>query len=299
MKQLIISLLLPIFLVTAALAQELNCNVIINDERVQTQERQIFQEMQQAIQQFLNTTKWTNDEFEEHERIKCNLLITLRKSSTVSNFAADVQIQSLRPVYGSDYETPIFNFLDPKWQYEYTPSQPLIFAENTFTTELTSLLAFYAYLLIGLDYDTFEKGGGIQFYDRARNIAQNSEQAGSGPGWTSLGDIRDRYWLSENLNSAQFEQFREALYLYHLKGLDIFATQPEVARKNILAALKLIDEVLKVAPTSVVINSFFDAKADELQQIFGQGDMQVRTEAAQLLTRLDPTNSADYRKMVR
>ncbi|MDW7693610.1 DUF4835 family protein [Flammeovirgaceae bacterium SG7u.111] len=304
MKKLIyikVSLLgvLVMFFCTSLLAQELNCNVIINDKRVQTQERQIFADMQSAISQFMNTTKWTNDNVSEEERIKCNILITLGKNSTVNRFVADVQIQSLRPVYGTDYETPLLNFFDSKWQFEYNVSQPLIFAENTFTTELTSLLAFYAYVIIGMDYDTFEKGGGTPYYERALNIVSNSEQQGGGPGWTSRGDVRDRYWLSENLNSPLFQDFRDALYIYHRLGMDSFLEDQDESRSQIYASLEKINAVKTVSPSSVMLNAFFDAKAAELVNVFSKGNMELRQKAVDLLNRLDPPSSGDYKKALK
>jgi len=280
-------------------AQELNCNVIVNAERVQSQEQQIFTEMESAISQFMNTQKWTDDEFKEEERIKCNILITLGKRSSLTNFVADVQIQSLRPVYGTDYETPVLNFFDSKWQFEYNISQPLIFSENTFTTELTSLLAFYAYIMIGMDYDTFEPNGGTRFYERALNIASNSQQQGGGPGWTSTGDVRDRYWLSENLNSPLFQDFRQSLYIYHRKGMDVFAEKPTEARQEIVKSIEKINAVREVSPTAVTLNSFFNAKSAELVNIFSKGDLALREKAIDMLSSLDPTNSNNYRKAIR
>jgi hypothetical protein len=282
-----------------AMGQELNCNLLLNDERVQSQERQVFRDMQTAISQFMNTTKWTREEFREEERIKCNILITLRKSSTINNFQADVQVQSIRPVYGTDYETPILNYLDTKWSFTYAIDQPLIFAENTFTTELTSLLAFYAYIIIGLDFDTFSMLGGGPYYERALNIVNNSLQANNGPGWNPVGDSRDRYWLSENLNSPQFIEFREGLYEYHRLALDEFDNDQDEARKKILLVLEKMERVRNLVPGSIVLNAFFDAKAPELIHIFSQGNMETRNRAIEILTRIDPTNTGNYRKALR
>lgn len=274
--------------------------MVLNTERAQTQERQIFDEMQAAISQFMNTTKWTNDAFKEEEKIKCNILITFRQRGTaIPNFAADVQIQSLRPVFNSDYETPVFNFLDTKWQFQYTPDQPLIFAENTFTTELTSLLAFYAYIIIGLDYDTFAPKGGDPFYQRALNIVNNSQQAATGPGWDSQTDTRNRYWLMDNLNSPQFEDFRLALYDYHRLALDSFDQDPEAARKKITECLEKMEKVRQVAPTSATLNAFFDAKLNELINIYERGDLDTRNKAVGILSRIDPSNAANYRRAIK
>jgi len=184
MNNRIIFLITLISLPFTIWAQELNCNVIINAEQVQTQERQIFDQMQAAITNFMNTTQWTEDEFAEEEKIECNLLLTLGEESTITNFSAVAQVQSTRPVYGTDYNSPILNFSDNKWVFTYNPSDPLYFQENTFTTQLTSLLAYYAYIIIGLDYDSFSPKGGAPYYERALNILNNSQD--TGPGWGAV-----------------------------------------------------------------------------------------------------------------
>lgn len=271
----------------------------INSDRVQTQEKQVFDDMQKAIQQFMNTTKWTETEFEEHEKIKCDVLITMDEGNSITNFGATVQIKSLRPVYGTEYESPILTFFDNKWGFTYTLGQPLIFSENTYSTELTSLLAFYAYIVIGLDFDTFSPQGGDPYFERALNIVNNSQTNG-GRGWTSIGgDTRDRYWLSENLNSPQFEDFRAGLYEYHRLAMDVFAKDNDLARKQILEVLTKMKGVRDLQPTSVTINAFFDAKAQELANIYSRGDEEVRAQAVEILLLLDPTNSNLYRKAVK
>lgn len=285
--------------VTQVQAQELNCTLQINADQVQTQEQQIFSDMQQALQQFMNTTKWTDTEFEEEEKIKCDILITLDKGTSITDFNARVQVKSLRPVYGTDYETPILSFFDNNWSFRYTVGQPLIFAENTYSTELTSLMAFYAYIIIGLDFDTFSEKGGDPYFERALNIVNNSQNNG-GKGWSGIGgDVRDRYWLSENLNSPQFEDFRKGLYTYHRLAMDNLTDDMEGGRTKILEVLQNIKEVQETQPTSVTLNSFFDAKSQELAQIFSRGDEAIQQQAVDLLIRLDPTNSNIYRKILR
>ena len=280
-------------------AQELNCTVSINADLRQTQERQIFTEMETAIQAFLNNTKWTDDEFEENEKIKCDILITLGKGSSITNFGAIAQIKSLRPIYGTGYDSPILNFFDNNWSFTYAPSQPLIFAENSYSTELTSLLAYYAYLVIALDYDTFSEKGGQPYYERALNIMNNA-QTGGGAGWNGIGgDIRDRYWLVTNLRSPQFEQYRLSLYNYHRKALDFLVEKPEEAREIALESLEKIQTVRNQQPTSVTLNAFFDAKFMELTNLFLQANPDTRAKASELLIQLDPTNSGIYRKLIK
>ncbi len=292
------TILIALLLFTGVNAQELDCNVIINADRVQTQERQIFESMQGAIASFLNNTRWTDDEYSEEERIKCNLLINLKAESTINQFAADAQIQSVRPVYGTEYETPIFNFNDSKWVFQYNASDPLIFQENTFTTPLTSLLAYYAYIIIALDYDSFALKGGSPYVERALNILNNTQDKG-GPGWNAFGDTRDRYWIIENLNDPQFEPYRSAMYQYHIKGMDTFNNSPDKARTLMLGLLENLKKVNQVKPLSVLINNFFDAKGEELKNIFSKGELETRTKAVDIMVELDPIHSSDYRKLLK
>lgn len=289
--------LLLLFVVQKSGAQELNCNVIVNSERVQTQEKQIFRSMQAAIASFLNDTRWSDEVFEEQERIKCNLLINLKPESTLTQFFADVQIQSVRPVYGTDYEALLFNFNDGKWGFDYKDSDPLIFQENTFTTPLTSLLAYYAYIILALDQDSFAPKGGTPYLERALNILNNAQEKG-GQGWTSF-DKRDRHQIIENLNDPQFAPYRQALYIYHREALDNFADAPEKGREKIVGVLEKLKTVNQVKPLSIMINNFFQAKTKELKHIFSEGDMQVRTKAVKIISSLDPLRSSEYKKILR
>ena len=288
-----------LIIASQANAQELNCTVKVNGDQVQTQERQVFTDMENAIQQFMNTQKWTEEEFEEYERIQCNILITLNKGNSITNFNATVQIQSMRPIYGTEYESPVLNFFDNKWTFTYNPSQPLIFSENTYTTELTSLLAYYAYIMIALDFDTFSKKGGNPYYERALNIVNNSQSNG-GSGWQGIGgDIRDRYWLVTNLNSPQFDDFRIGLYEYHRLAMDTFTDDPVAARQQIVNVLEKVKRVREQQPTSVTLNNFFDAKSLEITNIFSRADEDMRQKVVDLLINLDPTNAGTYRKLLK
>ncbi|MEN7548950.1 DUF4835 family protein [Rapidithrix thailandica] len=301
-KLLKLALLLPIvwggILGGELTAQELDCEVIINSESVQTQERKIFETMQQAIGQFMNTTQWTDDQFQEHEKIKCTLLITLGNNSTIQNYTANVQVQSMRPVYGTDYESPVCMFFDEKWQFQYNESDPLIFTENSYSTELTSLLAYYAYVIIGMDYDTFSPKGGDKYYNKALNILTNAQQSG-GAGWSIIGDKRNRGWIVENLLNPQFEPFRVALYDYHRQAMDGFEKDANNSREVVFACLEKVQEVYEVQPQNINTLAFFDAKGAELLNIFSRGEVEVRQNAVNLLTQLNPRDANRYKKLLK
>ncbi|MDW8209578.1 MAG: DUF4835 family protein [Cytophagales bacterium] len=282
-----------------ACGQELNANVIINDVQVQTQERQVIQQLREAIANFINTTRWTNDNYKSHERIKCNFLITLTANTDVASgrYTANVQVQSSRPVYGTNYETILLTFFDRNFNFEFFPSQPLIFTENVFSTNLTAMLAYYAYAILALDADSFAPQGGNPHIDRLLNILNNSQQAGAA-GWNNT-DSRNRYFIAENLNNPQLNGYREALYLYHRKGLDYFADNPELARKNIAEAIRKINQANQLRPNAVLINAFFDSKAEELMHIFSRAEAPLRKEIGTILTRLDPTNASRYQVLLK
>ncbi len=293
-----LTILLFIFLVRLQ-AQELNCEVIIDAERVQTQEQGIIQQMQQDISKFINTQQWTTDNYQEHERIKCTIFINLNGSSDVSQgrYQATVQIQSLRPVHSTQYETPLINFFDKNFSFNYQPSQPLIYAENVFTNNLTAMLAFYAYTILAMDADSFEKMGGASHYEKILNIVNNARQSG-GSGWGD-GDTRNRHWISENMNSPQFIPFREVFYEYHRLILDDFLTDTDAKRKKLVELLEKIRKVQELRPTAVMLNMFFDAKSNELINIFSEGNSEIQQKAVDILVKLDPLNSSKYRKIVR
>jgi len=278
-------------------AQELNCAVSINASQIQTSDAGIFKDMETAIEQFMNGRKWTNDSYKTHEKILCNFLITITKMPAIGSFSASVQVQSARPVYNSTYTSLLFNFADREWEFEYIESMPLEYNDNTFTSNLTSMLAFYAYLIIGLDYDSFSELGGTPYFQRALAVVNNAQQSNT-PGWQAIGSNRNRYWIIENLNNTQMTDLRKAIYSYHRKGLDTFESNPEESRQVILNGLREIKKVRDINPNAILVVSFFDAKGKELANIFSDGNIQVRRQAYDIITAIDPSNRSTYEKII-
>ena len=278
-------------------AQELNCRVIVNADQIQTQDRLVFRDMEVAFAEFLNGRKWTSDVMQNEERIKCNLSITIDKMPQIGSFTATVQIQSARPVYGGNYESIVLNFADRDWTFEYVQSLPLDFNENAYTTNLTSMLAYYAAIIIGMDYDTFGELSGTQYYQLAQNIVTNATPSNR-PGWSALVGIRNRYFLVENLMNQRFIDIRKGYYTYHRQGLDIYQENPEAAQQNILAVLKDIREAGQINPNAIIIISFMDAKADELVNIFSTGNLQLRREAYNVLVEIDPSKRDKFARIL-
>ncbi len=280
-----------------AVGQELKCTVTINSSQVQTTDRSIFKDMKTAIEQFMNSRKWTNDNFKSHEKINCNFLITITKMPAIGNFIASVTVQAARPVFNTNYPSLLFNFADRDWEFEYIESMQLEYNDNTYMTNLTSMLALYAYIIIGVDYDSFSELGGTQYFQRALNVVNNAQQSNR-PGWQSLGSNRNRYWLVENLNNPQMTDLRRAIYTYHRLALDTFDKDPEKSRTTILKGLKDIKKIRDINPQSILVISFFDAKGKELANIFSQGNIQMRREAYDIITSIDPSNRTTYEKII-
>lgn len=284
-------------IITTSFSQELNCRVIVNAQQVQTTERAVFTEMETEFAQFLNTTKWTNDEFEEEEVINCNLVITISEMPSIGVFKASVQVLSSRPIYGTGYESVILNFADRDWEFEYVQAQPLRFNENTFTSNITSMLAYYAYMIIGFDYDTFSELGGTPHFQNAFKIVNNAQQT-SYTGWQQFNSVRNRYWLVENVQNPQLEPIREALYKYHRQGLDIMVEDREQAEKKILDALSKVQRANRARPRSILTIAFMDAKSGELIQIFSESSLATRRQAYNLLSNIDPARTDEYKALI-
>jgi hypothetical protein len=297
MSRYIFIFLLFIISAPTAVAQELNCQVAVNDERAQTSDRRVFRDMEVEFARFMNERKWTNYNYRPEERIRCNMAITIESMPAVGFYKATVQIQSSRPIYNSNYSSLIFNFADRDWQFEYVESTPLDFGDNVFTSNLTSMLAFYAYIIIGLDKDTFEEFGGEEQFKKALdivNLAQQSNQTG----WQAFQSNRNRYWLSENLTNQDLRLIRKGLYSYHRLAMDQFETKQDESRVLIVNVLKDIEIANRNIPNSILKISFFDAKKNELAKIFEKGNTTTKREAYNLLQALDPSNTEKYKSII-
>lgn len=282
-------------------SQELLCKVSVNAERIQITERSVFAEMETALADFMNNTKWTNDQFLQDEKITCNLILTLdpEQSDPLSGrYSASVQVISSRPVYNTDYQSILLNFGDKDWIFEYLPSQPIYFNENSFTSNLSSLLSYYAYIIIGLDYDSFSKKGGDPYFQRAWQIVSQAQQQGY-IGWDQFNSIRNRYWLIENILHTQMQPLREAYYEYHIEGMDKFAEAQDDARTTIYNSLKKLLNVNQARPRAIFTISFLDAKSNELKQIYSEGDPALRRNVYNLLVNIDPTKRDTFESMIK
>ena len=272
-----------------SLSQELNSKVLVNTDKLQSSEKLLFEEMQTNIEQFLNSQIWTNDKFNSQEKINCNFIINIINQPSSNQYEATVQIVSSRPIYNSSYETILLNHGDREWIFEYFPSQTIEFVENGFNDNLTSLLSFYAYLIIGIDYDSFQEKGGEENFKAAWKILNQSQNSGY-KGWDQFGSRKNRYWICENFLNPEFEKVRKAIYNYHIKGMDNFYSNPEESRSTILNEMNSLNSVNKKNFNSAILNIFIDAKANELTDVFKGGNLTERRQAFNILSEISPSN---------
>lgn len=286
-----------LFAVKLISAQELNCQVTVNSNQVQgTQEKVIFEQMQKSIYEFMNNTKWTRDNYTTNERIDCSILINVTSKLGADDYKASIQIQSRRPTFKSSYNTPVFNYMDENFTFKYGQFQQLEFNINTFSNNLTSVLAFYAYIIIANDYDTFSNLGGTEYYQKAQTIVSNAQSAGE-VGWKSFESDKNRYWIVENALQPVFQPIRECLYRYHRTGLDLMSDKPDDGRKAILNSTDLLLKVYNDRPASFIMELFFNAKADELVNIFSKALPDEKNKIVETLSRVNPTNTNKYSKI--
>lgn len=286
-----------------AFSQDINCRVqvlsVSKGVEVNATDKKIFEDLQKAISEFMNTHKWTNDVIQPNERLECNLVINITEKVAADQFKATAQILSSRPVYGTSYNTTLFNFNDENWSFNYVENQPMEFSETNNQNNLTSMLAYYAYIILGIDYDTFSLMGGTPYFQKAQTIVNNSQNmTGDVKGWKAYESTKNRYWYPENALNPSFKPLRESLYLYHRKGLDVMSSNLEEGKTQINDCLPLIQKVYRDKPNSMMMTLFFTAKADELVNIFSKSDPAVKAKVVATLSEVDPGNISKYQKIL-
>ncbi len=291
---------LLIFLPLTLNAQELNCNIQISAQRIQGSNRQVFESMQRDLYEFMNNTVWTNHVFSYAERIDCNILINLTDQLSADEFKGTIQIQLSRPVFNTTYKSTVLNFIDNSFQFRYVEFQPLEFDPSTYRSSLVSVLAYYTYMILGFDYDSFSPLGGTEFYQMAEKIVTSAQNAPE-PGWKPYDGSRNRnrYWLVKNALDKEYEGVRQFLYDYNINGLDKMESKIAEARTSMVESLKLIQEVYrkKPDPFMYIVQVVMDAKADEFINIFSQAFPEEKSRVVQILTEIDPANKAKYEKI--
>jgi hypothetical protein len=279
-------------------AQELNCQLTINPGRVGGADQQFYANMQQALTTFINGQKWTEDVFSFQERINCSINIMLDERITGNQFKATVQIQSSRPVYNSSYSSVLFNYTDPDWIFEFNEFQPMEFNPNQHSSNLLALLAFYANIVVGLDYNTFGKESGMVYLRRAQQIVLNAQNAVE-IGWRQNQSLRNRYWLAELLNNPAYKPFHAGLYEYHRQGLDQMNKPERIieARRKMLGALEKLHDVNRSKPGGMLIPLYLKGKLPEIVGFCSKALPAEKAKVVEQLVAMDPINQAEYNRI--
>jgi hypothetical protein len=301
MKRLIFFLTL-IISTKAAFAQELQAKVTVNAQRVyNTVDKKIFTTLQTQLTNLLNNRKWTSDAFQASERIECNFLLNIEKVVETNVYQASLTVQAARPVYNSTYQTALINFQDGDVTFRYVEFQPIEFNESRIqgtdplSSNLTAVMAYYVYMILGLDYNSFSPKGGDQFFQKALNIVNNAPENRSIAGWKAFDGQRNRYWLSENLMNTRYNLVHDVMYTYYRQGLDNMYDNEADGRRSILNALKQLKNFNEQNQNTMVLQFFMQGKSLELIRIFKKAPPQERQDAAAILSQIDITNASKYK----
>lgn len=298
----IVAILALIAMSIAMKAQELKCNISINSEQVQGSNKAVFTTLQKSMEEFVNTQRWTNMTFQEKERIECSMMIVV-KSVQDNMFVCEFTCQSRRPVFGTTYTTPTLNIKDENFTFTYQEYDRMEFQHNTFTSNLTALVAYYCYLIIGHDMDSFAKLGGTPYFQVCEDIVTSAQSASLDNaemvGWKAFESNRNRYALTNNLMDEAFKKYRAYYYDYHRHGLDEMVNNVANGRARIAKDIKVLKEAYNARPATYLVGTFLDAKSDELVNIFKSGTTDEKKMVYELLMDIDPTRQDTYENINR
>ncbi|MBC9930771.1 DUF4835 family protein [Chitinophaga qingshengii] len=292
-----------VFMADCLQAQEIRANVTVVANQIQGVDRKVFTTLQTALKEFLNNRHWTDDAFTPAERIECNFLLNVTGVTGENSYKASLTIQATRPVYNSSYVTSLLNTQDNNVVFRYAEFQPLEFSDtrvvgnDPMASNLTAIMAYYVNIILGLDYDSFSPRGGDAYFKKALNIVNNAPDGKDISGWKAFEGNRNRYWLEDNLLNAKFLNFHDVMYQYHRNGLDVMYEDVNRGRAAIMNCLNLLYAIHQDIPNSMLLQTFYAAKADELQKIFSKAMPQEKSRAAELLAQMDVPNAQKYQQM--
>ena len=289
----------------AAVAQELNCKVRIMHDKIQNTDQAVFTTMERNISEFINARKWTTDDWKPAERIDCNLLINLTSKDATDQelFGATFSISATRPIYNSGYTSPLINYMDRDMVFHFSQYTPLQFDDNRvagsdpLASNLTAMIAYYSYMILGFDYDSFSPTGGTAMFKKAQNVVTNAPEASGIRGWKAFEDKRNRYWMVDQILSPRFDNLRKYWYTYHREALDMMYTKPAEGRTKVLSGIKMLSQLQKDNPDAGVMQFFFAAKSDELMRILAQAPREERAQYIPLLSVMDVVNATKYNNL--
>lgn len=285
-------------------AQDLEARVDLSYDRIQGVDPKVFSSLKKSLTEFLNNRKWTDDQLNPNEKIECNFFLNLIEKSGTDIFKANLTIQASRPTFNTSYKTPTVTFVDKEVVFRYNEAQTLEFSDQSVSgsdplvSNLTAVFAYYIYLIVGLDYDSFSPKGGSMYLRRAQNVVNNAPEEGKSiRGWKVNEGNRNRYWLIDQLLSPKFETFRNYWYAYHRQGMDLMSKEPEKAIENIFGGISILTQLNQQNPSSILLNFFFNTKSEELANLLQQAPEKDRKALADQLIQLDIMNADKYRKV--
>jgi len=304
LKRLSISLLMVMLMADCLHAQELQARLTVLSSKISTEvNKSIFQTLQTALVNLINQRKWGKDDFQPNEKIQCNFLLNIDQEMGENIYKAKLTVQAARPVFNSSYESPMVNFIDDEVVFRYQEFQPVEFNENRiqgndpYAANLPAVIAYYVNIILGLDYDSYSLRGGDAFFQKAWNIVNNAPESRDITGWKAFENLRNRYWLAENLNNNRFALMHEAIYNYYRSGMDLFYENEDAGRNGILNSLNFLNTLNADNPGSMIMQFFFQGKTNELVKVFSKADGDMKTRARDLLLKLDITNTSSYKEI--
>jgi hypothetical protein len=295
MRNFLIIVLLSFTL--ASNSQEFICQVQIDSRQIQGTDKQIYQTLQNALFEFLNNRTWTSVDFKQNERIEANFVITIQERQN-DVFKATLNVVAGRPVYNSAYTSPLLNYMDDDFDFQYVEFDPLEFQENTFTSNITSVFAYYLYMILGMEFDSFSQGGGAPFYAKAESVI-NAAQSSGYAGWQSFESDKNRYWLTENYTNSRYDDLHTFLYQYHRMGMDNMYDNVDKARNTISQSISLLKNVYDEKPGLFSLRLIIDAKRDEIVNIFKEGKPVEKSNVVNIMKEIDPANASEYSKITK
>jgi hypothetical protein len=294
MRKILLSFLLTLSL-TKTDAQELNAQFVVNADLVNQTNQQIFETLEGSLNEFINSQSWSTQDFFPQEKITCSFVLNL-SSYNASKFEGTLQIQSQRTIFDSNYDSPVLNFLDKDISFTYQEFQPLFYSPASYESNLVSLISFYVYIIMGINADSLQFKGGDSYFEQAQRIVNLSQQSGA-MGWKQNDSNRNRFWLSDTMRSNTFREYREALYTYHRKGLDLMTENPMEAKNNIINALLPLENLYDRRPNAMLLQMFFDAKADEIVNLFSDGPEVDFDRASKMLKKIAPFYQPQWKQI--
>ena len=291
--QKLISYIILFILPIIGFSQEFNCSVMVNAPTVQGTDKALYDDLRKNLYEFINNRTWTNYTFKQEEKIECSMMITISEKVSSDEFKGTIQLQLRRPVYRTSYNTTMLNFIDKDFQFKYVQSQTLDFIENSFSTNLTSVVVYYLNIFLGVDFDSFSLNGGAPFYEKAQNIV-TSAQSTPEAGWKSYESQKNRYWIVENLLNNAYSSVHQALYQYHRLGLDVLYDNLETGRSSIVDGVENLRKAYREKPGLYIIQLLMEAKSEELVNIFKKASPQDKSKVINSLVEIDPANTGKY-----